>query len=68
MRLLLIVGDQDMTFASHGPFVAQLKELKLACQYQVLPGVGHDLGKYHRETGAELVEFLGQGFRKMEPR
>jgi hypothetical protein len=57
-----------MTFAGHGPFVAQLDELKLAHDYQVLPGVGHYLGKYQRDTGQQLVEFLGQGFRETKAR
>jgi enterochelin esterase-like enzyme len=68
VRLLLIVGDQDMTYAGHGPVIAQLKELKLAHDYQVLAGVGHDLGRYHRDTGPQLVEFLGRGFREIQNR
>ena len=62
------MGDQDMTFAGHGPFVTQLDELKLAHDYLMLSGVGHDLGKYQRDTGARLVEFLGQGFRETKTR
>jgi endo-1,4-beta-xylanase len=68
VRLLLIVGDQDMTYAGHGPFIAQLKELKLAHEYEVLAGVGHDLGRYQRDTGSRLVEFLGRGFREIPNR
>jgi hypothetical protein len=68
VRLLLIVGDQDMTCAGHGPFIAQRKELKLAHDYQVLAGVGHDLGRYQRDTGSQLVEFLGQSFREIQNR
>ena len=36
--------------------------------YQVLPGVGHDLEKYQRDTGPQLVEFLGRGFREIKTR
>jgi enterochelin esterase-like enzyme len=68
VRLLLIVGDQDMTFASHSPFLAQLKELNLVHEYEVLAGVGHDLGRYQRETGARLVEFLAAGFPRTTAR
>jgi enterochelin esterase-like enzyme len=67
VRLLLIVGDQDLTYAGHAPFVAQLKELKIPHEYEVLPGVAHDLGKYQRDTGARLVEFLGRGFKTANP-
>ena len=60
VRLLLIVGDKDMTYAGHAPVIAQLKELKLGYEYEVLEGVGHDLGRYQSGTGSRLVEFLGR--------
>jgi enterochelin esterase-like enzyme len=64
VRLLLIVGDKDMTFAGHAPFVAQLDELKIGHDYKVLSGVEHNLGKYYAQTGPELVAFLTRGFGK----
>jgi enterochelin esterase-like enzyme len=64
VRFLMIVGDKDQTLASHEPFKAQLDELKLAYVYKELPEVGHDLGRYHRDTGREVVEFLGANFSK----
>lgn len=60
VRLLLIVGDKDMTYASHGPFVEALKELQVSHEYRVLPEVPHDLGLYYEKTGADLVAFLAQ--------
>jgi len=64
VRFLMIVGEKDQTLASHEPFKAQLDDLNLAYDYKLLPGVGHDLGRYHRDTGREVVEFLGAGFPK----
>jgi len=55
-----------MTFAGHGPFVAQLKELKLAYDYQVLPGVVDQasLVEFHQVTvhrsGLQLADGLRQ--------
>ena len=65
-RFLLVVGDQDQTFAPHAQFVKTLRELKLDVEYRVLPGVGHDLGRYYEQTGDELVAFLARtlGVRK----
>lgn len=64
LGLLLIVGEKDFTREGHEPFIAQLKDLGIAYEYQVLPGVGHDLGKYESETGARLIEFLGRHFER----
>jgi enterochelin esterase-like enzyme len=67
VRLLMIVGDQDMTFAPHPPFVQALKDLKIGHEYRVLEGVGHNLGAYHQQTGAEMVRFVAGGFAGESP-
>jgi enterochelin esterase-like enzyme len=62
VRLLLIVGDKDLTYSSHAPFIEALKELKLPYEYQVLPGVEHNLGVYYEQTGPKMVKFVTSGF------
>jgi enterochelin esterase-like enzyme len=62
VRFLLVVGDKDPTFPSHAPFIEALKDLKLSHDYQVLPGVEHNLGAYYEQTGAKLVKFVTAGF------
>lgn len=62
VRFLLIVGDKDLTYASHAPFIAVLHELKVPYEYQVLPGVEHNLGVYYEQTGTKLVKFVTAGF------
>ncbi len=62
VRLLMIVGDKDMTFNSHAAFIDTLKELKVPYEYQVLPGVEHNLGVYYEQTGAKFVKFVTEGF------
>jgi endo-1,4-beta-xylanase len=64
VRFLLVVGDKDMTFAGHAPFLAQLEEQHVAREYKVLPGVEHNLGKYHQLAGDEMVAFLTHDFAK----
>lgn len=58
VRFLLIVGDKDLTFASHAPFRKTLDALKLPYSYHELPGANHNLGVYHEKTGAELIRFI----------
>lgn len=62
VRLLLIVGDKDLTYAGHAPFIQALKDLKIPCEYRVLPGVDHNLGVYHAQTGPDMVRFVTAGF------
>jgi len=62
VRLMLIVGDKDQTYPFHAEFIAELKDLKFEHEYQVLPGVDHNLGKYWHETGMQVLQFLGNGF------
>jgi len=62
VRLLLIVGDKDMTYAGHAPFIQALMDLKIPFDYRVLPGLDHNLGAYYEQTGADLVRFVTAGF------
>jgi len=62
VRFLFIVGDKDPTFGTHAPIIDALKELNIAAEYQVLPGVDHNLGIYYTQTGAKLVKFVTSGF------
>jgi Enterochelin esterase and related enzymes len=62
VRLLMIVGDQDQTFAAHAPFRQVLDEAKVPYTYRVLEGVGHNLGILYEKTGSEFVRFLAAGF------
>jgi endo-1,4-beta-xylanase len=57
-RLLLIVGDQDITFSGHAPFVENLKRLQISHEYRILEGVGHNLGIYYQKTSADIVRFI----------
>lgn len=63
LRLLLVVGDKDLTYSSHAPFLKTLDELKLPYTYHELPGVDHSLGVYYDKTGEELADFVA-GFKK----
>jgi endo-1,4-beta-xylanase len=64
VELLMIVGDLDLTYAMHAPFIEQLKALQIPLRYVVLKGVAHNLGMYYEKTGPEFVEFLGGGFAR----
>lgn len=62
VRLLMIVGDKDMTFAGHKPMLDKLEQAKFPVTYKVLEGVEHNLGKYYEKTGEEMVKFLAEKF------
>jgi S-formylglutathione hydrolase FrmB len=62
VRLLLIVGDQDFTKTGHQPLLASLQEAEYPVRYEVLAGVGHNLGLYYEKSGEDLVRFLAKGF------
>lgn len=62
VRLFLVVGDQDPTYAGHAPFLARLRDAQMPFAYRVLPGVGHNLGVYYEKTGDEMVRFLTRDF------
>ena len=64
VRLLLIVGDKDLTYPGHAPFLKTLDDLKLPYTYRELPGVDHNLGVYHERTGAELIRFVASFGKK----
>ena len=66
VRLLLIVGDKDTTYASYKPLVRNLEEAKYPFRYRVLEGVPHSLGLYYEKTGEEMVQFLTAGFKAEE--
>jgi enterochelin esterase-like enzyme len=63
VRLLLIVGDKDSTYASYKPLVKNLEEAKYPFRYRVLEDVPHSLGLYYEKTGEEMVLFLTAGFK-----
>jgi endo-1,4-beta-xylanase len=62
VRLLLIVGEKDFTINGHKPLVENLDQAKFKYTYKVLPGVDHNLGAYHQQTGEEMVRFLTEKF------
>lgn len=62
VRLLLIVGDKDLTYDSHQPVVKNLKEAGFPHQFRVLEGVPHSLDLYYEKTAEALVRFLTAGF------
>ena len=62
VRLLLIVGDKDLTYEGHQPVVKNLEAAKYPFQYKVLKDVPHNLGLYYQLTGEEMVRFLAAKF------
>lgn len=66
LRLLLVVGDKDLTYEGHKPVVDKLKDLGIAHEWIVLPGVDHNLGVYYQKTGEDFVRFLGKDLKPAE--
>jgi len=66
VRLLLIVGDQDPTYAGYQAAVRNLEAAQYLARCQVLKGVPHDLALYYQQTGEEMVRFLTDAFRRPE--
>lgn len=62
VRLLLIVGDQDITYNGHKPVLERLEQAKYPIRYRMLEGVPHNLGLYYEKTGEELARFLTEKF------
>ncbi len=62
VRLLLIVGDQDITFNGTKLLTERLDRAKYPYRYKVLQGVTHNLGQYYEQTGDELLRFLTASF------
>ena len=64
VRLLMIVGSEDMTYPGHAPVLQNLHEVHYPFDLRVLGGVDHNLGEYYRRTGDELAKFVTAGFGK----
>lgn len=63
VRILMVVGDADLTYEGHKPLAAKFQELGITHEYRVLEGVGHNLGVYYQKTGDDFVRFLAKEFR-----
>jgi len=62
VRLLMIVGENDLTFPAHPPMIQALSDLRIPFEYRVLPGVDHNLGTYYTQTGPDMARFITAGF------
>lgn len=62
VRLLFIVGYDDLTYPSHVPAMAALQDAKYAFTYRTISGLGHELGRYYSLTGDEFISFLAEDF------
>jgi endo-1,4-beta-xylanase len=62
VRLLLIVGYDDLTYPWHAPTIAALQANKYPFVLRTIADLGHDLGRYYALTGDEFVRFLTEGF------
>lgn len=63
VRLLMIVGYEDLTYPAHVPAATALQNAKYAYTLHTITGLGHELGKYYTLTGDELIGFLTQDFK-----
>jgi len=64
VRLLFIVGYDDLTYPSHLPAIAALEKAHYPFSYRTIAGLGHELGRYYSLTGDELISFLADGFTR----
>jgi S-formylglutathione hydrolase FrmB len=62
VRLLLVVGDKDLTYPGHLPFFRSLAEARYPYRAVILPGIDHNLGTYYERTAEELARFLTAEF------
>ena len=62
VRLLLIVGTNDLTLPSHTPFLANLLEAKFPFEFELLADVEHDPGAYYTHSGEKMLRFLTASF------
>jgi enterochelin esterase-like enzyme len=62
VRLLLIVGYDDLTYPAHVPALAALQSAKYPFTIHTIAGLGHELGRYYSLTGDELIGFLTKEF------
>jgi len=63
VRLMLVVGTEDLTLASHAPFLQNLVEAKFPFEFELLNQVGHDPGAYYEHSGEKMLRFLTRTFR-----
>jgi enterochelin esterase-like enzyme len=62
VRLLLIVGYEDITYPWHAAAVEALLAAKYSFTYHTIAGLKHELGRYYDLTGDELIDFLAKDF------
>ena len=62
VRLLLIVGYEDITYPWHAPALEALLAAKYSFTYHTIAGLKHELGRYYDLTGDELIDFLTKDF------
>src|SRR5690606_29104209 len=60
--LLMVVGEDDRLFAAHQRLLPHLDELKIACEFQSHPGVGHNLGTIKEKSGEAIVKMLARHY------
>jgi endo-1,4-beta-xylanase len=66
VRLLMIVGYQDLTWPWHGPALAAFEAAHYPFTLHTIAGLSHELGRYYELTGDELIEFVTAGFVRPE--
>jgi len=62
VRLLMIVGYDDLTYPAHVPALAALQAAKYPFTIHTIAGLKHDLGRYYSLTGDEFIYFLTKEF------
>ncbi len=62
VQLLLVVGTEDSTLASHSPFLQNLVAAKFPFAFELLANVAHDPGAYYQHSGEKMIRFLTAGF------
>lgn len=62
VRLLLIVGYEDLTYPWHAAALEALLAAKYSFTYHTIAGLKHELGRYYDLTGDELIGFLVKDF------
>lgn len=62
VRLLMIVGYEDLTYPWHAPTIAALQAAKYPFTFHTIEGLGHELGRYYDLTSDELLGFVTRDF------
>ena len=62
VRLLMIVGYDDLTYPAHVPALAALQAAKYPFTIHTIAGLKHELGRYYTLTGDEFIYFLTREF------